>query len=125
MKLPPVQPRSRMAHEAAHWARAVDCFNDYNLAIFRAFFENGENIGKVDVLVRLASELGLDGQALRASLERRDHEKSFLAETQDAQRYGVRSVPAFVVGGQVFLSGVQPLDRLKDLVARARKNDCV
>jgi 2-hydroxychromene-2-carboxylate isomerase len=46
MKLPPVQPRSRMAHEAAHWARAAGCFNDYNLAIFRAFFEKGEDLGK-------------------------------------------------------------------------------
>jgi len=121
MKLPPVQPRSRRAHEAAHWARAAGCFNDYNTAIFRAFFERGEDIGKEDVLVRLASELGQDGEALRVSLERRDYEKSVLAEEQDAERYGIRAVPAFVAGGRAMLSGVQSLDRLKDLVAGERR----
>lgn len=120
MKLPPVQPRSRMAHEAAHWARATGYFDDYNLSIFRAFFERGEDIGKKDVLVRLASDLGLDGQALGIALEQGDFEKSVLAEKQDAQRYGIMAVPAFVAGGQMMLSGVQPLYRLKDLVERAR-----
>jgi predicted DsbA family dithiol-disulfide isomerase len=123
MKLPPVQPRSRRAHEAAHWARTAGFFNEYNLAIFRAFFERGEDIGKVDVLVRLTSDLGLDGQALGVALEQGDFEKSVLAEEQDAQRYGIRAVPAFVAGGQMILSGVQTLGRLKELVAWARKND--
>ena len=77
MKLPPVQPRSRMAHEAAHWARAAGYFNEYSLSIFRAFFERGEDIGKKDVLVRLASELGLDGQALGVALEQGDLRKVF------------------------------------------------
>jgi len=120
MKLPPVQPRSRRAHEAAHWARAAGYFNDYSLSIFRAFFERGEDIGKIDVLVALASDMGLDGQALGVALEQRDFEKRVLAEEQDAQRYGIRAVPAFVAGGQMMLSGVQPLDRLKELVAWAR-----
>lgn len=121
MKLPPVQPRSRRAHEAAHWARTQGYFNDYNLSIFQVFFERGEDIGKKDVLVRLASDLGLDGEALRSALEQRDFEKSVLAEEQDAERYGIRAVPAFVAGGQMMLSGVQTLDRLKDLVAWARR----
>ncbi|MBL7179085.1 MAG: DsbA family protein [Desulfobacterales bacterium] len=119
MKLPLVQPRSRRAHEAAHWERAAGYFNEYNLAIFRAFFERGEDIEKKDVLVRLASDLGLDSQALGVALEQRDFEKSVLAEEQEAERYGIRAVPAFVAGGQMMLSGVQPLDRLKDLVAWA------
>lgn len=121
MKLPPVQPRSRRAHEASHWANAQGYFNDYNLSIFEAFFERGEDIGKKDVLVRLASDLGLDGEALRSALEQRVFEKSVLAEEEEAERYGVQAVPAFVAGDQMMLSGVQPLDRLRDLVAWARK----
>ncbi len=121
MKLPPLQPRSRQAHEAAHWARTQGCFDDYNTSIFRAFFERGEDIGKEDVLVRLASELGLDGEALRVSLERRDYEKSVLAEEQDAERHAIRAVPAFIAGGRAMLSGVQSLDQLNDLVAWQRQ----
>ena len=36
IKLPPVQPRSRRAHEAAHWARRHGKFRQYNDALFRA-----------------------------------------------------------------------------------------
>ena len=64
--------------------------------------------------------MGLDGEALRGALEQGKFEKSVLAEEQDAQRYGIRAVPAFVAGGQMMLSGVQSLDRLRDLVAWAR-----
>jgi predicted DsbA family dithiol-disulfide isomerase len=54
MKLPPMQPRSRLAHEAAHWARSQGRFDDYHAEIFRAFFERGEDIGDINVLISLA-----------------------------------------------------------------------
>jgi predicted DsbA family dithiol-disulfide isomerase len=123
MSLPPLQPRSLRAHEAAHWARTVGHFDDYNAAIFRAFFERGEDIGNVDVLVRLASMVALDEEALRIALKRRDYKESVLSDERDAARYSVRAVPSYVLGQQVTLSGVQPLERLKDLVAWARKKD--
>ncbi len=44
MKLPPVQPRSRLAHGAAQWARSEGRFEEMNAEIFRAFFERGEDI---------------------------------------------------------------------------------
>ena len=47
MRLPPVQPRSKRAHEAAHWARSQGRFDDYHKAVFRAFFERGEDIGQL------------------------------------------------------------------------------
>ncbi len=117
MNLPPVQPRSRQAHEAAHWAREQGAFETYHAAVFRAFFERGENIGEIDVLVRLAADLGLDGSALEAALERRLFEKSVAADVQDAARFNVRAVPAFVMDEKVVLSGVQPVERLKSLIA--------
>src|SRR5512144_2538875 len=56
MTLPPVQPRTRLAHQAAHWARACGRFDDYHQALFRAFFERGEDIGQVPVLAPLAAD---------------------------------------------------------------------
>jgi predicted DsbA family dithiol-disulfide isomerase len=58
IKLPPVQPRSRRAHEAAHWAKDQGRFSEYNEALFRAFFERGEDISNIDILTRLASDVG-------------------------------------------------------------------
>ncbi len=120
MRLPPVQPRSRRAHEAAHWARAQGRFGDYNAALFRAFFERGEDIGEVEVLVELAGALGLDGSRLRAALENKGFEPGVLADEREAAELGVSGVPAFIADRRFALSGVQSLARLRELVRRAR-----
>jgi predicted DsbA family dithiol-disulfide isomerase len=120
MRLPPVQPRSRRAHEAAHWARTLGRFDDYNASVFRAFFERGEDISRVDVLLRQAADLRLDSSNLRAALERREFEASVLADEREAAELGVSGVPAFVADRRLTLSGVQSPEGLRELVERAR-----
>lgn len=116
IRLPPVQPRSRLAHAAAHWARTQQRFDDYNVAVFRAFFERGEDIGRIDVLTMLAAGLGLDPELLRGALKRRDFEKSVIADEDGAEALGIRGVPAFVANRTAALSGVQSLEALHELI---------
>lgn len=120
IKLPPVQPRSRRAQEAAHWARTQGRFDDYNAAVFRAFFERGENIGEIAVLAALAEELGLAGARLREALEARTFERSVIEDEQLAQTLGISAVPAFVADRKIMLSGVQPVANLRQLVEHVR-----
>lgn len=120
MRLPPVQPRSRRAHEAAKWAASLQRFDEYNETVFRAFFERGEDIGDTEVLVSLAGALGLDGEGLRRALDHRDFEGQVLADEHEAQMLGVRGVPAFVANRRAALSGVQSFAALEALVDRLR-----
>ncbi len=116
MRLPPLQPRTRLAHEAAHWARSQGRFDAYHEEIFRAFFERGEDIGAPDVLVTLAAELGLKTNALHQVLKTHDFEKSVLNDESAAARFGVTGVPAFIANRRATLSGVRPVEHLKQLV---------
>jgi len=120
MRLPPVQPRTRLAHEAAHWARSLEQFDDYHQELFRAFFERGEDIGQVEVLTSLASKLGLDDGSLQQALKTREFEKSVLQDEADAKTLGVSGVPAFIANREAALSGVQPMENLKHLVQHVR-----
>jgi predicted DsbA family dithiol-disulfide isomerase len=120
IRLPPVQPRSRRAHEAAHWARGCVRFDEYNAAVFRAFFERGENIGEIGVLVKLAADLGLDEAALRASLEAREFELAVIEDERLAQALGLSGVPAFVADRKAALSGVQSVEALRELIEHVR-----
>ena len=120
MKLPPVKPRTRLTHEAAHWARAQGRFDDYHNEVFRAFFERGEDIGDADVLIALAQGLGLDSDLLRQALTNHDFAASVLADEGEAARLGVSGVPAFVANRQAALSGVQPVENLMQLIASVR-----
>lgn len=120
MKLPPVQPRSRLAHEAAKWAQANDRFEDFNKALFRAIFERGENIGEIDVLVSLADGLDLDGEDLRNALKNHAYLEAVLRDERDAEMLGVTGVPAFVADRRYAATGVQTIESLKSLIEKAR-----
>lgn len=116
MVLPPLQPRSRLAHEAAHWAGSQQRFNEYHEEIFRAFFERGQDIGSVEVLISLATKLGLDSGSLSNALETHEFLPAVLSDEHEASLLGINAVPAFVADRRAALSGVQPLENLRLLV---------
>lgn len=120
MRLPPVQPRTRLAHQAAHWAREQGRFDEYHEGLFTALFERGEDIGQVEVLKSLASSLGMDAQSLDEALAARKFEPSVLADEELAARLGIRGVPAFVANRAVATTGVQPSSELRRLIEKAR-----
>ena len=122
IKLPPVQPRSRRAHEAAHWARRRGKFREYNEALFRAFFQRGEDIGNPDVLTRLASDMGLEGDGLREALDNGLYLQNVLADEGEASKLRLSGVPAFVANRKIVLSGVQSLENLQKLVEHTRSS---
>ncbi|HER62707.1 MAG TPA: DsbA family oxidoreductase [Desulfobacteraceae bacterium] len=120
LQLPPVQPRSRLAHEAAKWAGSHGRFNEFNLALFRAFFESGSDIGKKEVLAGLAVDLGLDPVDLSTALDGNVFTREVIADEDEAHRIGVNAVPAFAMGGRVLAAGVQSVDRLQSLIVLTR-----
>ena len=120
MTQPPVQPRTRRTHEAAHWARAAGHFDAFHNAVLAAFFERGEDIGEIDVLVGLADALGLQGADLRQALVSRAFEQAVIDDEEEAKELDVGSVPAFVADGRFGVIGVQTVEVLRDLVQQAR-----
>ena len=120
MAMPPMQPRTRRTHEAAHWARSIGRFDEYHDAILAAFFERGEDIGEIDVLVSLAAALGLPDADLRQALVSRAFEQHVVDDEEEAKELDVGSVPAFIADGKFGVIGVQPVEVLRELVERAR-----
>ena len=108
IKLPPVQPRSRRAHQAAHWARRHGKFREYNAALFRGFFQRGEDIGNSDVLARLASDMALDGDdpALFEAL--------LCALLDEARRRRLAYVVAGFADGHPFLAAIKRRCRARE-----------
>lgn len=117
MNLPPIQPRSRLAHEAAKWAGSYDRLYEYNLALFKAFFTDGLDIGKEEILVDLALDIGLDSDDLSVALGGHVFLNEVLADQDEARRIGVNAVPAFAIEGRVAAAGVQTADRLQSLLS--------
>jgi predicted DsbA family dithiol-disulfide isomerase len=125
LKLPPVQPRSRKAHEAAEFAETHLRFNAMHEALFRAFFEQGRDIGDLDVLCDIAASIELDPDELRLALNEDRYLPLVAADELLAVDLGVSGVPLMLVRGgdtplrdAVPLSGAVPYETMHTLVQR-------
>lgn len=125
LRLPPVQPRSRIAHEAAAFARDHRRFTDLNHEVFRAFFEGGKDIGDPIVLEHLAQDAGLDAGKLRDALRGGEYRQTVLEDEAMAQRLGLTGVPASLVRTasaplerSVLIEGAQSLEIFRRAIRR-------
>jgi len=103
---------SRRAQELAKWAEAQGKGDEYHEAVFRLYFVEGKNIGKVGELIRLARSLGLSGEEAQAVLEAGTFGGEVDEDWSRAQRMGITAVPTFVMHQQSMV-GAQPYDILE------------
>ncbi|CAM2156480.1 DsbA family oxidoreductase [Pararobbsia alpina] len=108
MKRPPFAPRSRLAFETAFFSRTVGRFDAVHHAIFKAFFEDGRDIGNVDVLLDIASECGVDRKALSASVTEQRFKPAIEDDEATAGRLGVTGLPFVMLSRLGDAPGAQP-----------------
>lgn len=80
--------------------------------LFRAYFTEGQSIGDVDTLVRLADESGLDAAEARVVLEGDAYADRVRADEREAAAIGARGVPFFVIDRRYGVSGAQASELL-------------
>ena len=97
LRLPPMQPRSRLAHESALFAATQGLFDAMNTALFKAFFEDGRDIGDPVELVEIGASIGLNAAELRQALSEGFHRKSVLADQELARKLAISGVPALLI----------------------------
>ncbi len=120
LKLPSVspQPYTALAWQGYQFARAQGRGHEYNDGVLRAFFQEDQDIGRVDVLAQIAQRAGLDAEAFEAAL----HDGRYRAAHEEAlalaRAQGVSAVPAFRIG-QRWLPGVQSAQVLERALREA------
>jgi len=106
---------SRSAQELGKWAESKGKGDPYHEAVFRAYYVDGINIGKTDVLLRLVRSVGLPEKEARSVLEEGSCKKEVDADWSRCRRMGVTAVPTFFVGHQSVV-GAQPYEVLEQLI---------
>ncbi len=127
IKLPTVspQPHTHLAFEGFQYAKDHGKGNDYNHRVLKAFFVDSQDIGDIDVLTRLAGEVGLDEKEFEEALRTRKYRETHQWVLRHAyQEAGVTGVPMFVIGEQV-LTGLQERETLEAVIEEemARQGD--
>jgi len=116
---PHFTPWTRKAHELRLHAIEKGLENRMHDALFRARFEDGADIGRVDVLVDLAVGLGLDLTETKAVLDVDRHLDEVVELRRQAQAHGVGRTPTLRVGSES-LEGPLRIDDLRGLLEAAR-----
>ncbi len=98
MRRPPLLTNSLPALEATEYAKEHGKDSEFWRAVYRAYFHEGKNIGDIDIVLTIATAVGLDGQKLREHLQAGTYLPRMRSFQQEAQTLGVSGVPTFIVG---------------------------
>jgi len=101
-------PNTLDAHRVLHWARSEGRQTPMSLALFRAYFQDGRDIGDPDTLAGLAADAGLDRAMIATRLAGAADAETIAARDTRARMRGVGGVPTFVIANRHVLRGAQP-----------------
>ena len=98
------------AHRVLQYAKTVAKGNAMKERLFKAYFTEGAHLADVPTLIRLASEVGLDGAAVAEMLTTIAFTDAVRKDEAEARQLGVRGVPFFALDRKFAVSGAQQSD---------------
>jgi predicted DsbA family dithiol-disulfide isomerase len=108
------------AHEALHFAKEHGRQLDLVERLFKAYFEEGRHVGRLDKLADLAADIGLDRDEVIAALDSGAYAPAVTADIDQARAYGINGVPFFVVNGKYGVSGAQAPETFTQVLDKVR-----
>lgn len=116
------RPNSLNAHRLLKWAQGQDAGDAVAESVFKAYHENGQDIGDTDVLVTIATDAGLDGALVRELLGRDDDKLEIQQEIMFFRGLGISGVPTFIYNGQFAVQGAQDPNTHRNAFKQALEN---
>lgn len=98
------------AHQLIRWAGTEGRAHAAKQALFAAYFSRGEDIHDLEVLARVAAEIGLDPDEARSVLAEGRYADAVRAEEALWAGRGIRAVPAMVFAERYLVSGAQGVE---------------
>lgn len=111
---------SRLAQELTAWAETKGKAEEVANALFRAYFVDVKNIGKVEVLADIAERNDLPKDEATDVLLSRKYREAVDDDWRRCASFGVNAVPTFLAG-RYLMVGAQPYEELKRLIEHVLK----
>lgn len=114
-------PNTLDAHRLIHWAGLEGRQTPMVATLFKAYFQEGRDIGDATVLADIAEALEMD-RAMTLRLLAGDADTDDIrARDAHARDRGVTGVPCFIVAGQHALPGAQPPELWAQVIREIRE----
>jgi len=105
-------PNTLKAHRLIRWAGEAGVQDAVVDRLFRAYFEQGQDIGDVATLAEIAAESGLDREEIARRLASDEDEQAAQSEIDAWRRAGVTGVPFFIFNEKLAVPGAEGVDTL-------------
>jgi predicted DsbA family dithiol-disulfide isomerase len=116
-------PSTLLSHRLLRRAMAQGQQDTLLELIFRGYFQEGQDIGNMEVLAEMADAVGMGEQSTLEYLEGKDDADAIIAEDTVARRAGINGVPCFIFNGKFALSGAQEPEAFLQMFDLAREHE--
>lgn len=106
------------AHRLLHWAAHEGRQHALKRALFAAYFTDGRDPSDREVLIDVATQVGLDPARAREVLESNQYASEVREREQFYGRQGIQAVPSVIVNDKYLIQGGQPVEVFEQALRR-------
>ena len=113
-----VLSNSRLALEAAEYARDMGKFESFHETMFRYYFTEAYDIGSIDVIKSVAAESRLDAGDMMKAISEKRYRPRLIQARQEGEKINLTGVPTFIITGKYKIVGAQPVEVFKEVFSK-------
>lgn len=112
-------PNTLDAHRLIRWSHEAGKQDEMVSRLFALYFTEGADIGNREVLIKAATEVGLDGPLVTQLLATGADLDPVIAEINAAGKMGITGVPTFIIASRFSISGAHPAETIKKAIEQS------
>ncbi len=111
------------AHRLLHFSKSKGLQSELKERLFHAYYTEGKDVSDTESLSVLASEVGLDKEAIKEMLASEIFKNEVELDQYYAEQVGATGVPFFVFNNKFAVSGAQPPELFSEVLEKVWKDE--
>jgi predicted DsbA family dithiol-disulfide isomerase len=111
---------SRSALMASEYARDKNQYDSFHENMFHAYFTEGLDIGKPDVITKVAGKSGLDEKETLSAVRDGRYASRLNEARKEGQLLGLTGIPLFIIENKYQIAGAQPIETFRELLDKIK-----
>ena len=118
-----MQPNSSKMHALVYAAKEINKDIELIENFFTAFFIDGMNLTKFEIVSKVASASGLDSETINQAFYENSFDKFVEEDIKISKDYNITGVPFYVIDDSIGISGAQPPEVIVDAINQSKNNN--
>lgn len=112
---------TKLALEASEFAREQGKYEIFHDSVFKAYFEAGNDIGKLDTVLSCAEQSGLNVKKLEQALLRQEYAKIIDKSRELGLQQNIVGLPTFIFNNEKRIVGTKSYDTFVQIIKKISK----